>query len=127
MDCRAYIILDKVSVTTTVKGEAGYMLIDFKDYLEKTWTDPLSTLVTDPLKKCGLYTEEYKMKTGENLPSIINTEVTNSPNQKRLRVLTTLDSDISKLVVVVTTKSSNFPNSVVSKEIPIEITACVVL
>jgi len=67
------------------------------------------------------------MKTGENLPSIIKTEVTTVPNQIRLRVLTTLDSDISKLVVVVTTRSSNFPNSFVSKEIAIEITACVVL
>jgi hypothetical protein len=42
-------------------------------------------------------------------------------------VFTTLDSDISNLVVVVSTRSSNYPNSFVSKEIAISIKACVVI
>ena len=42
VDCRAFITTDSMTTTTTVKGDPGYAIVTFLDYLGASWTDPLA-------------------------------------------------------------------------------------
>jgi hypothetical protein len=111
-------------ITTTVKGDTGYAFINFTDYQDKSWADPLAS---DAAHKCGQFMYSVKMLSGADLPTIMKYELMEVPNQIRLRVVTSNDAHIGDYEVVVKTMSPNYPNSVVSKNISISIKGCVVI